>query len=109
MGMREDVAMMITQTYTIPGWNLFKVEKSINKLNKKAAKHNLPLLKLVKIATREIEDPNIPYERKVDLKAWKLPIPTITVVDFELTGEPVKLAGYTFIGTLDHNSIDNAV
>jgi hypothetical protein len=72
----------------------------LDKINKKATKVGMPLVVVTKLAERSIPDPNY---------SGLYPHPMIHVVDFEVNGGIIKLAGWTFLGTLDHYSLPGSV
>lgn len=86
--------------YTVAKWKFGLVQEKLDKINKKATKVGMPAVAVTKLAERSIPDPNY---------SGLYPHPMIHVVDFEVNGGIIKLAGWTFLGTLDHYSLPGSV
>ena len=97
---------MSTNVYTIPSWNFPEVRKLVDSLNRKAAKRSLPELTLKILGTKQIDDPRIDVQFRREMG---LPIPQIEVTELELSGGAYKIAGWTFVGTLDHATMRKAL
>lgn len=96
--------------YEIPEWNVETLHKEIAKLNKRAAKLGAAPLELVEHGTREILHPKA--QEQVDLGVNILPyeeLPRITLHLFQIKGVAPKLAGWEFIGRLDHVTLPGEV
>lgn len=94
------------ETFNIPAWNMGLLEKKIKQMNKRAAKIGVPFVEIEVI--REFERIAPGYEERAELmgKEW---VPKIKVFEIALNGEGPKIAGWTFVGTLDHNTLPGSV
>lgn len=93
--------------FQIPEWNIQLLNKRINQLNKRAVKLNVPQISIITHGTDLIPDPtfdtsNLPS----DLESK---VPKIKVYNISLDVNCIKLAGYTFVGTLDHTILPGQV
>lgn len=95
-------------TYTLPSWNFAKLQERIAKINKRAAKMNVAPLELVKINEYLRTDPE--YLEAVELGVMSHEeAPKIKMIEVQINGIAPKLAGWKFIGTLDHYSVPGQV
>jgi hypothetical protein len=94
------------EIFTIPSWNMEKFNKQIVKMQKRAIKLGVPAISVIDHGTKMVDDPQSDQKK---LKALKLPIPQIVVHSVEVVGEGPMLAGYKFLGTLDHVSLPGSV
>lgn len=90
--------------YDIPEWNVEKLVAIVDKLNKRAAKLGVPPVRIDEVGKKQVKDSSKHYP---GLKPEE--IPTITVYQLKIEGEPPKLAGWTFLATLDHNTMPGQV
>jgi len=94
--------------YGIPSWNTGILHKKIERLNKKAAKLNCPPLVLTEKGTQKRVHPD--YLEQVEMGVRPAgDVPHYTVHLFTISGEGPKLAGWKFIGTLDHHTLPGSV
>ena len=96
-------------TYTIPVWNIPVLEQRVAKLSKRAIKLGCDPLAITIHEENMVDDPKISAEVKKDLKKKLLPIPQIKVCTVTIDGATPKLAGWKFVGTLDHYSLPGNV
>lgn len=96
------------QTFTIPSWNVDKLRNEFNKLAKKASKLGCEPPVLVEQKVEQIVDPD--FEQQIAVGVIRRDqAPKITVHTFTIEGNGPKLAGWKFLGTLDHNTIPGSV
>jgi len=103
------------EIFRIPEWNVERLEQAIQKLNKRAEKLGVPPLEIVNHGEELVPDPE--FTRNVSLDAFGAPmrkipyedIPKVKVVLISINGEGPKLAGYTFVGALDHIVLPGSV
>lgn len=88
-------------TIDIPEWNVDEFKKRIDKINKKAGDVGASPVKVTELGSKQIPDPNSRRDPKHR--------PLINVFSFKVEGEAPKLAGWTFLGTLDHVSVPGQV
>jgi hypothetical protein len=100
---------MTIQNYAIPSYNVGKVREKIEKMNRRAWRNKLPPLVLTVIGTHHVPDPNQNPADIVLFKSKGIPCRMIEITDFELNAEELKIAGWTFLGTLDHHTIPGSV
>ncbi len=93
-------------TYAIPSWNMGKLTKKIDSLNRRAAKIGTPAITLETVGERKVVAPG--YEEQMEIMGadW---CPKITVYDVRVTGEGPKIDGWKFLGTLDHITLPGSV
>ncbi len=92
----------------IPAWNLERLNKEMAKLNKKAKKCGSADLTYEIIREYTIKDPR--RRDHDELQAmYGIPAPTIKMLEIEILGEGPKIAGWTFLGTFDHNTLPGSV
>jgi len=103
------------KTYDIPEWNLDELKTRIAKLNKRADKLKCSHVELVIRGDKMITDPN-EVQKKLKLEDWTIlppdemeKLPKIKIYTISINGEGPKLAGWKFIGTLDHVSLPGEV
>jgi hypothetical protein len=100
---------MRTEQYSIPTFNLGKLNKKLSTINRRALRNGIPQVTLTETGRRFIPDPNQPAGAIQAHKAYGLPCVMIELVDFTFTGDDLKIAGWTFLGTLDHTSMPGHV
>ncbi|KKN37432.1 hypothetical protein LCGC14_0763350, partial [marine sediment metagenome] len=93
--------------YEIPSWNVSVLGDKIKKINKRANKIGCPELKITDHGTTVRIHP-VDAEANVMGKDWDN-CRKITYHKISIDGEPPKVAGWTFLGTLDHVTIEGAV
>lgn len=93
--------------YEIPNWNVSVLEGKIKKINKRANKIGCPELKIIDHGTTVRIHP-VDAEANAMGKDWDN-CRKITYHKISIEGEPPKVAGWTFLGTLDHVTIEGAV
>jgi len=94
------------QIFTIGDWNIDKLKKKINTINNRADKLNCPRVVL------ELSNPQsvvAPEYRKYIKSHGADQLPHIVIVDVTITGDGPQLAGWKFLGTLDHHTIPGKV
>lgn len=87
---------MSDMNYMIPSRNFGELEFKIAKLNKRATKLNIPAIVLTVVATHEKEirpEGGLPFTRRY--------------FEVAIDGVAPKLAGWTFLGTLEHTDHGN--
>jgi len=95
-------------TYSLPSWNMKKLEERIAKINKRATRMNVAPLELVKISEELRTDPE--YFEAIAAGVMSLEeAPKVTYINVQIKGTAPKLAGWKFIGTLDHYSVPGQV
>lgn len=99
--------------YAIPTDNLTELLKRLERVNKRAAKNNLPRITLVAsepYAARLDTDLKLRSEADDDDADW-LPDDieyTYEAVDVTISHDVVRVDGWTFVATLDHSSVPGA-
>jgi hypothetical protein len=96
-------------TYRIPVWNLPVLETRVAKLSKRAIKLGCEPLTITIHEEEMVDDPKIPAMVRSDMKAKNLTIPQIKICVVTIDGATPKLAGWKFVGTLDHYSLPGKV
>jgi len=91
--------------FDIPEWSLDEFHSRLEKLHKRANKIGVPPVRVTNLGSKRINDPR--YKGVQGLSADE--IPKIEIHSFRIEGEPPKLAGWTFLGTLDHISLPGQV
>lgn len=94
--------------YEIPEWNVNRLHKEIDKLNRRADKLDVPHIQLIPHGIVEVADPAYTKELDIGIMTWNS-VPKIQVHKFEIVGPAPKLAGWTFVGKLDHNTLPGQV
>lgn len=95
-------------TYSLPSWNFKKLKERIAKINKRAAKMGVAPLELIKIKEELRTDPE--FFEAIDAGVISPEeAPKITYIEVQINGAAPKLAGWKFIGTLDHYSVPGQV
>ena len=100
--MPAEVAEIVVEeprVYTVAEWNLPIITNKISKLNQKALKYNCALIEVNILDTRSIVDPE--HQDRVASEGAEN-LPHITVYDITIVGEGPKIAGWKFVGTMDH-------
>lgn len=95
--------------FTIPSWNINRLEAEVNKLNKRAKKLGCDYIQLVTQEVKTIVDPR--YLDSVH-EGNRLPLeqaPKIEVHVIEVIGKGPIIEGWKFIGTLDHYTVPGSV
>jgi len=92
------------KTFSIPSWNVDKLNSEINRLNKRAAKIGTDPISIVTHEIKRITDPTYDRDSSPFIKA-----PMISIHVIEIVGSAPKIDGYTFIGTLDHHTVPGNV
>lgn len=96
------------EIYEIPEWNMNLLRKKIDQLNKRANKLDCPHLRIVHHGKKQKVHPS--YRKRVN--EGLLPekkIPTFTTHIVTIDGPEIKLAGWKFVGTLDHYTLPGTV
>jgi len=98
------------KVFEIPSWNIPRLEKEVAKINKRAAKLGVGSISLV---THEIKKDIHPewiarVAEGLTIESYE-EIPKVTLHCIEFVGEPPKLAGWSFVGKLDHISLPGEV
>ena len=97
-----------TVIHEIPEWNITRLRKEINKLNKRAEKIGADTIDMVDWGIKLVVHPNHrPLVEKGELSFEDAP--KVRVHQIALEGEPPKMEGYRFIGTLDHITLPGKV
>jgi hypothetical protein len=91
--------------FDIPEWSLDEFHTRLEKLNKRASKLGVAPVRVIEMGSKQVKDPR--YKDTAGLS--DVEVPKIQIHTFRLEGEPPKLAGWTFLGTLDHVSIPGQV
>lgn len=94
------------KTFEIPEWNIPKLEKKITAMNKKADKIGCPHVEIEVLGERKI--PAAGFEAQADVFGLHT-VPQNTVYEIAFNGEGPKIAGWKFIGTLDHITLPGSV
>lgn len=95
------------ETFKIPSWNMPKLEKKIAQMNKRAAKIGVPPVTIRVVDTTDEIAPE--YRERAAIIGKRDWFPTIKVYEIAIEGEGPKIAGWTFVGTLDHNTLPGSV
>lgn len=99
--------------YEIAEINMERLNKAIDKLNRRAAKIGVPPVEIKIHGTKMVPEANAlrrlqQRERplsKADIEA----LPHVRVNEVEIVGEGPKIEGWKFVGTLDHYTIEGKV
>lgn len=91
--------------FDIPEWSLDEFHNRLQKLNRRASKLGVSPVRVVDLGSKRIKDPR--YKDTQGLSDDE--IPKIEIHSFRLEGDPPKLAGWTFLGTLDHITLPGQV
>lgn len=97
-----------TKIHEIPEWNRDRLTREINKLNKRAAKIGANPIEVVDHGIKLVIHPNS-RELVTRGKVSREDAPKVRIHQIELVGEPPKLEGYEFVGTLDHITLPGKV
>lgn len=97
---------MTEQTFEIPDWNLERLYHEVAKLNKRGEKLGCPPVTVEVCETLQRVAPG--YEEQATLFGSTY-VPHVTVHQVILHGEGPKLAGWTFVGSLDHATLPGVV
>jgi len=94
--------------YEIPSWNISKLHKEIEKINKRAKKWGVDEIKLIEHG--ELFRVHPAYSEAVDIGTMNYDqAPKIRLIKFSVHGGTPKIAGWQFFGTLDHFSLPGKV
>ncbi len=96
------------QIYEVPNWNLSILKTEIKKINKRANKIGCPELKITEHGITHRVHPSDAEKIAHGIKYLDDCV-KIKYHKISIEGEPPKFAGWTFLGTLDHWTIDGAV
>lgn len=97
---------MNDRTYEIPESNMERLHHEIAKLNKRGEKIGCPPVTVEKIRTFERIAPG--YEEQAEILGPNY-VPHAVVHEVRLHGEGPKLAGWKFVGALDHVTLPGVV
>lgn len=96
------------QKFEIPSWNVDRLRTEFRKFTKKAAQLDCVPPRLIELETRQEIDPA--YRQDVEEGIIRRDqAPKITIHVFTIEGSGPQLAGWKFLGTLDHNSLPGSV
>lgn len=90
--------------FNIPEWKMDEFSHRIEKINKRATRLGASPIRVTNMGTSRVKDPRI---NDPDLKPHE--IPQVNIFKMKLEGDPPKLAGWTFLGVLDHNTLPGQV
>lgn len=94
--------------FEIPSWNVENLKDELKKLNKRADKLGCGHLRLVEHGSKEYIHPE--YLQAVELGVMtREQAPKVIYYKYSIEGDAPKLAGWEFLGTLDHNTIPGQV
>lgn len=93
---RMNTATTEIPTLRVPSWNIDKLKKTVNKINKRASKYNFAPINY-EITGTEFVKINREDEHSIE----------VNIINFSI--ELPKIEGWTFVGTLDHISIPGKV
>ncbi len=93
--------MTDTIIYEIPSWNVPRLYTEVEKLNKKAAKFGSQPLVLTEHGVILEPDPTYHEALDIGINSYES-IPKIKMHRISISGDPIKIAGWTFVGKLDH-------
>ena len=96
------------QLFEIPEWNIEELKKRVAKLNKKAVKVGCPSILISFHGETQHVHPEYADLVRLGLMAIE-DAPHYVTHNIALLGEGPKLAGWKFIGTLDHNTLPGSV
>lgn len=95
--------------FSIPSWNVNRLEEEVKKLNKRAKKLGCDKIELTTHEVKHIVDPR--YLDAVS-EGNRLPLeeaPKVEIHVIEVIGKGPIIEGWKFIGTLDHSTIPGSV
>lgn len=97
------------ETFNIPTFNMVELDARLAKINKRADKIGAPHIsyKIVKQFSQTFRARDRSEIRYDHLNENNLPVVDYNVI--ELIGQGPKIENFTFVGTLDHNTIPNSV
>lgn len=95
-------------TYSIPASLLGSLQKRIDKLNKRAVKIGCMPVQLVE-HSRSMRTARGYRQAVADGIILATEAPQIEYIEMSITGQAPKIAGWSFIGKLDHHSLMDAV
>jgi hypothetical protein len=90
--------------FNIPEWKMDEFTRRIEKINARATRLGAAPVRVTNLGAKRIKDPRV---NDPDLKPNE--IPEVNIFKMKLEGDPPKLAGWTFLGVLDHNTIPGQV
>lgn len=90
--------------FSIPKWNIERLETAMEKLNKKARKWDLPELTYTILKEFLIDAPSAANSMLLREKR-----PQIEMVEIEIKGEGPVIAGWKFLGVFDHVTLPGSV
>lgn len=90
------------EVFQIAEWNWNKLQEKIAKINRKAVRLGMPEVRVIVDSEQLVTDPEY---AKLASREPEADLPKIKVFNVHIEGEGPKIAGYRFIGTLDHNTL----
>ncbi|MEM4258064.1 MAG: hypothetical protein QXL17_02790 [Candidatus Thermoplasmatota archaeon] len=106
--MEQNQIIETKQTYFIPVSLLGSLQNRLDKLNKRGAKLGFPPVTLVE-HSRKLEVVR-GYQEAVDIGTISYnEAPKVEYIELSIKGQAPKIAGWTFIGKLDHHSLPGSV
>jgi hypothetical protein len=94
--------------FLVPAYNLEKLRELIGKLNKRAIKLQCSLITIEKVREHVVEADVINVLEEIDPKTKKYKVERATakiiIAEVRIHGEAPKLNGWSFIGTIQHDS-----
>lgn len=101
------------ETFTLPSWGMVRLNREIEKLNRRADRIGQPNMFVNVIREFQIVDPRVEalyQENGIELDEWQRErLPKINMTEISLRGDAPKIEGYELMGTLDHYSIPGSV
>lgn len=94
------------KTFHIPDCNLGRLRDKIAKMNKRGAKLGCPAIEIEIIREYKTVHPDYKEPDGIVPEEW---LPKIKMVEIAINGEGPKIAGWKFVGTLDHNTLPGSV
>ena len=90
--------------FNIPEWKMDEFTRRIEKINGRAQRLGAAPVRVTNLGVTRMKDPRVD---KTGLKPSE--IPEVAIHRMKLEGDPPKLAGWTFLGVLDHNTLPGQV
>lgn len=94
------------RVFTIPAFNMNKLQSKFEKLNKRATAIGCPPVELKVL--REFTKPAPGYEQRAEIEGADR-VPQAKYFEVEVVGEGPKIEGWKFVGTLDHCTVPGSV